>query len=177
MAAEMKDLIEAIKVHSDRVSHMMLFRGRRPRIREIHPSGGEKRTKESLSEATDVNKIMHRWLRHGTSVAHLNPHEAAYGDFSGGLDYKESLDRLNGAKRDFDALPARVRAACGNDPAEFLQIVFDPERREELEGLDIGYSRGGERDPGEAAGARDAADVGDQVVVDEVKKAVPQGGE
>jgi len=132
----------------------MLSWPRSPRARErvTHAEGGPMKTKQSLRDGTDINKIMDRWLKHGTSVAHLNPHAATYGDFSSGLDYSEALNAVKAAEADFAALPARVRAKCGNDPAEFLQIVFDPERRDELEGLDIGHYRKREGDPPRAAG-------------------------
>lgn len=159
---------------------MMRRNAMRDHRRVFHKSGGVSKTKQGLRDGTDINKIMDRWLKHGTSVAHLNPRPSTYGDFSSGLDYAESLNRLKAAEADFAALPARVRAACGNDPAEFLQIVFDPERSEELEGLDLGDREKPRGDSEGVAGPRrPAPDVKEEdvLVVKGEQKAVPQGGE
>ena len=125
------------------VKEIVVTRGIDPRgrMRVTHPVSGELRVKQSLRDGTDINLIMERWLNHGASVVHLNRQVAAYGDFSSGLDYAEAVTAIRSAEAGFASLPARVRAKCRNDPAEFLQIVFDPERRDDLEGLDIGYHR------------------------------------
>ncbi len=149
-----------------------LLSKRRRRVRVTHAEGGELKTKQGLQDGTDINKIMDRWLKHGSSVAHLNPQAATYGDFSSGLDYAEALNAVKAAEADFAALPARVRAACGNSPAEFLQIIFDPEREEEREGLGLGFARSVQGDPPEAAGGDKPPDT---VKVDGREKKVPQG--
>lgn len=107
------------------------------RGRVFHPSGGKQMTKESLTEGTDVNKIMERWHQHGAAVAHLNRGQAMWGDFSSGVDYQGALNSIHEAQRDFAALPSDVRAHVDNDPGKFLELVFDPERREELERLGL----------------------------------------
>ncbi len=147
-----------------------------PKRRVRHPEGGELKTKQSMAESTDINRIMDRWLKHGASVVHLNPQTATYGDFSSGLDYASALNAVKAAEKDFASLPARVRAKCGNDPAEFLQIIFDPEREEDREGLGLGFARKPERDPvGSAGPGGDPAPVKEVVQVKGVEKAVPQG--
>ncbi len=105
--------------------------------RVCHPEGGEKKTKESLAGATDINVLLDRWMKHGEAVVHLNRQAGAYGDFSSGVDYTEALNSINEAQREFGALPADVRAHCENDPAKFLELIFDPERREEVERLGL----------------------------------------
>ncbi len=107
------------------------------RVVVTHPEGGESMTKQSMAAATDVNLIMEKWHKHGAAVAHLNRGQAMWGDFSSGVDYAEALNSIRDAQRDFAALPAKVRAHVDNDPGEFLEMVFDPERREELERLGL----------------------------------------
>lgn len=178
--SEIGDLALAIKSHSDRVmATLRSGREARERVRVCHAAGGPLKTKQGLQDGTDINKILARWMKHGTSVAHWNPQEASYGDFSSGLDYSEALNALKAAEREFATLPARVRAHVGNDPAEFLQLVFDPERRDELEGLDIGYRGKPVRDPaGAPESGGDTTGVEKETVkVEGEPKAVPQGGE
>ncbi len=107
------------------------------RKRVTHPEGGKEMTKQSLVGGTDINLILARWFEHGQAVAHLNRSQAMWGDFSSGVDYQEALNSIKAAQHDFDALPADVRAHVNNDPGEFLEMVFDPERREELERLGL----------------------------------------
>ncbi len=57
--------------------------------------------------------------------------EAVFGDFSNVEDYQTMLDRINEAQRKFDALPARIRHYFGNDPAELIAFLDDPENRDE----------------------------------------------
>lgn len=104
------------------------------RRRVTQPEGGEVKTKQADALRTDVNAIMARWIHHG--VPPEQRQGARYGDFSSGLDYQTSLDQVIAAQRDFEALPAHVRKHCQNDPREFLAMVFDEGRRDEL--LELG---------------------------------------
>ncbi len=145
----------------------------RVRVRVTHPAGGRVMTKQSHAAETDVNAIMARYVAHGTGVAHVNRRSASYGDFSSGLDYASALNQIRSAEADFGRLPAHVRAHVRNDPGEFLNMVFDPERRDELEGLGIVDHRIAEGDPAGVAGP--GGDPAPVVPADE--PVVPQGGE
>lgn len=147
----------------------------RERKRVTHPEGGRVLTKQSMAAETDVNAIMARHVAHGTGVLHVNHAAATYGDFSSGLDYASALNQIMGAQRDFERLPAEVRAHVENDPGKFLAMVFDPERRDELEGLGLVDPREPEGDPEGGAGLGGPAIVETPVVVDGEPKAVPQG--
>ncbi len=105
------------------------------RQRVFHPSGGPSLTKQSEAEGADVNFIVAQWLSGGTPV--VNRMQAQYGDFSSGIDYTAAMNAVRDAERDFMALPAAVRSHVDNDPAEFLRLVHDPERRDELEQLGL----------------------------------------
>ncbi len=105
------------------------------RKRVFHPSGGVSLTKQAEAEAADVNFIVAQWMSGGTPV--VNRVQAHYGDFSSGIDFTAAMNAVRDAERDFMALPAVVRSHVGNDPAEFLRLVHDPERREELEKLGL----------------------------------------
>ncbi len=95
-------------------------------------------TKQSEKDLTDVNLIMDSWVQTGAAVAgHLNPAPGSYGDFSSGIDYHEAMSAVRDAELCFAALPAKVRSHCENDPGKFLEMVYDPDRRDELEALGI----------------------------------------
>ncbi len=111
---------------------------RTPRVQVCHPAGGKMLTKQSEKDSTDVNLIMDSWIHAGAAVAgHLNPAKGSYGDFSSGVGYHEALDAVMDAQKCFSALPAKIRSHVENDPGQFLDLVFDPERRDELERLGI----------------------------------------
>lgn len=93
-------------------------------------------TKQSDALATDVNTIMQRWIAHGTPPGGPAMH-ASYGDFSNVDDYHTSLNKLREAQQSFEALPAAVRKHVQNDPGKFLEMVYDPDRRGELEQLGL----------------------------------------
>ncbi len=146
----------------------------RERVRVFHPSGGPVLTKQSHALETDVNAILARYISHGSGTAHVNRQAPMYGDFSSGLDYASALNQIEGAKADFGRLPAHVRAHVRNDPGEFLNMMFDPERGEERERLGLVDHRGDEGDSSSAAGPG-----GDPAVVVEPVPAAPvvEGGE
>jgi len=105
-------------------------------VRKVrHRSGGRVMTKQADAAAADANVLVRRWLQRGE--LQVTREEARYGDFSSGLTFHESLLRVKAAEEEFAGLPARIRKACENDPAKFLQMVFDPTRRAELEALGL----------------------------------------
>lgn len=98
--------------------------------RVTSPGGGPRRTKQAFGEDSDVNAIMRKYLATGI-LPHVNRAPPRYGDFTGVEDYHEALVKVRTAEQLFSELPAKVRDHCRNDPAEFLDLVFDPARRPE----------------------------------------------
>lgn len=86
----------------------------------------EKRTKDSFKDECDINEIMKRYKRNGQLPA-LVAREPRFGDFSNAMEYQDALNVVLTAQRQFDALPAAVRAECFNNPEVFLEKVQDPE--------------------------------------------------
>ncbi len=118
-------------------------------VRVFHPSGGPILTKQSEKDMTDVNLIMASWIHAGAAVAgHTNPREGSYGDFSSGIDYHTALSAVKAADEAFMALPAATRSHVKNDAGEFLDMVYDPNRREELEKLGLVPAEKRESDSG-----------------------------
>ncbi len=103
--------------------------------RHFHPHQDDGRTKQSEQEGSNINTIMERYLQ--TGVVPGNRSTPTYGDFTAADDYHSALNRINAAEADFMALPSKVRDHVDNDPQKFLEMVYDPDRRGELEELGL----------------------------------------
>lgn len=101
------------------------------RRKVAHPEGGPLMTKQSMAAETDINQIMKRWIAHGVPPLSGN-RVGTYGDFSRAPDFQTALNMVREAEEQFDQLPAHIRKHCRNDPAEFLAMVYDPDRQAEL---------------------------------------------
>jgi len=102
-----------------------------PRKRVTVAEGGSHRVKQSQGNEQNVNTIMGRWIGQGIPPR-MGPRQAMYGDFASAPDFHTAQNLVIEAREQFMDLPAKVRKACKNDPGEFLEMVQDPERREEL---------------------------------------------
>lgn len=93
---------------------------------------GVARTKQSMRDECDINGIVSR-ARMGGAIAHVARGVPTYMDVSEVTDYKSALDMLRKTDEFFQALPAKVRRAFNNDPAEFLDGMDTVEGRAKLE--------------------------------------------
>ncbi len=105
----------------------------KPRRRVQHKGGGLSKTRQADALNTDINTIMKKYVAHG--ILPRPPGTARYGDFSSGLDFKTAMDAVTAAQSNFMELPSHIRSHCRNDAGEFLDMVFDPARKAELEEL------------------------------------------
>lgn len=105
------------------------------RRRVVPELGDESLTKQSMAQESDINQIVARHIAHGVPL--FVDGRATYGDFSSFLDYHGSLNAVLRAQEEFNALPAAVREHVGNDPGKFLDLVYDPARRDELVALGL----------------------------------------
>lgn len=96
----------------------------------VAPGGGEQRTVQATREETDVNAIVRRFVASGVSPR-VPAGAPWFGDFANVDDYLSARLALNEAEEAFSRLPSKVRSAVGNDPAELIRVVTDPERRAE----------------------------------------------
>lgn len=115
-----------------------MFYSRTRRSRETHQTSchAPSRTKDSFRQSTDVNWIMDRFEKTGL-VTHLNRAQARFGDFSEVEDYFGAVRQIQDVQELFASLPAKVRDACNNDPAEYLDLVLNPENRAEAISLGL----------------------------------------
>jgi len=103
----------------------------RERERVVTEVGEKSLTKQSEADACDINAIMRRYQSTGV-LDHQAGQAARYGDFSNVEDYLASLNKVREAQQRFDDLPSKIRDHVENEPGKFLELVFDPERKEEM---------------------------------------------
>ena len=74
------------------------------------------------SVVTNINDIVSRYQKTGilTSLARSVPE---YGDFSAAEDLHTAMNLVLDAEETFGLLPSAVRAAAGNDPITFLNML------------------------------------------------------
>lgn len=93
------------------------------------------RTKQSMRDECDINKILARYQKTGV-VQHVAKHQGEYG-FATSADFHESMEVVLKAQTMFDELPAKVRLKFHNSPAEFLEFVQDSKNLEEMRKLGL----------------------------------------
>lgn len=95
-------------------------------------------TKQEFVRECDINNVIKQYQTHGM-VNHINAKAAqgAYQDLPDSVDFQESLHTIMVAEQAFMTLPAKVRDRFGQDPAEFLAFLADPENTEEARKLGI----------------------------------------
>lgn len=106
-----------------------------PNGRVYSESGVRSMTKQSDALMSDVNGIVARHVAHKLPLP--EGQRFSYGNFSDIGSFHECHERVRQAEIEFSKLPASVRKHCHNDPGEFIQMVFDPSRRPELEKLGL----------------------------------------
>lgn len=94
------------------------------------------RAHQSFKNDCDINAIMAKYHKTGM-LTHLNSKTPLYEDVSNVTDYSDAINTVLKAEQLFSELPATVRKAFGNDPAEFVSAFQDSERFEELEKLGL----------------------------------------
>lgn len=97
---------------------------------------GDTMTQQNFKDECDINTIMSKYRENGV-LEHVTRFRGQYGELPDEVDYHNSANLVLEAEEMFAALPAKVRNHCDNDPAKFLQMVHDPERRDELEQLGL----------------------------------------
>lgn len=95
-------------------------------------------TKQEFVRETDINNVIKSYSQTGM-VNHINAKAAqgAYQDLPDAFDFQESLHIIKQAEEAFMTLPAKVRDRFGQDPAEFLAFLNNPENADEARKLGI----------------------------------------
>lgn len=93
---------------------------------------GEGRTRQSMRDEVDINKIVGRFMKTG-QLSHLERRSAIFADVSEIGDYRECLERVKSVQDAFfKEVPAKVRERFGHDPARFLEFISDPRNADEM---------------------------------------------
>lgn len=85
---------------------------------------------QSMKEEADINTIVRRFGV--TGELPYTDRLPAYGDFQGIFDYQTAQNAILRAQASFNALPADVREAFRNDPAEFVEFATNPDNLPDL---------------------------------------------
>jgi phage internal scaffolding protein len=96
----------------------------------------ETKTKQSDAFDSDINNIVKRFTPTEQAIAFAT-RPGEYLDLSGAPDFHRALLIIDQANEDFAALPAEVRTAFNNDPAQLIDAIYDPKRVDELTKLGI----------------------------------------
>lgn len=91
-------------------------------------------TEQSHKQEVDINNIIRRHANGMDLVsrtARLKSQEFRFDDVTGN-DFQEAMFKINKAQDSFDRLPSQVRKKFGNNAAEFLDYVQNPENADEL---------------------------------------------
>lgn len=98
--------------------------------------GTEMVTKQSHKDECDIHKILNQYKKTGI-ISHITSHQGLYLDLPDNIDYQAAIALVRDADDAFASLPSSVRDKYNNDPERFLQAVFDPSQRSELEALGV----------------------------------------
>lgn len=95
-------------------------------------------TKQEFVRECDINNVIKQYKTHGM-LNHINAKAAqgAYTDLPDSVDFQESLHIIMVAENAFMTLPAKVRDRFGQDPAEFLAFLNNPDNADEARKLGI----------------------------------------
>lgn len=101
-----------------------------PRVRVTLVCEGKGRTKQSMKDECDINRVMKRFAATGV-LPTASGKRPMYADVTG-VDFQKMMDVMSSAQAAFDALPSGVRKRFSNDPGEFVDFASDPDNAEEL---------------------------------------------
>lgn len=97
-------------------------------------------THQSFLEECDINRIVRQVDVSGLAADPGRP-APRYFDASSVLPFQDALNQVIAAQDAFDALPAKVRARFGNDPAQFVDFLQDPDNVDEAVKLGLAEPR------------------------------------
>ena len=94
-------------------------------------TSGESHVKQAAKAECDINTIMAKYEKSGL-VTHTARYSGNYGNFIGAPEYHEAMNAVVQADAMFMTLPSSIRKRFGNDPADFLAFVQNPDNAGEL---------------------------------------------
>ena len=143
---------------------------RRGYVVGVDCSGDKPLTVQSDKDACDINKIMARYQKTGELPPGLQ--NGNYGDFSEVGEYHDALVRIEQARAQFMALPAKVRERFGHNPARMLAFVADKANLEEAYSLGMLSEEYTKARLAKEAADKAAVAEGERVFAEKISKAV-----
>ena len=100
------------------------------------------RVKQSFVPECDINTILKQYSATG-QLKHISAKAAqgAYQDLPDDLDFQSAQNIVKEGETAFASLPAKVRDRFGNDPANFLQFMSNPENSQEAVKLGLATAK------------------------------------
>jgi len=139
-----------------------------PQVPGIDFSQETSLTKQSFTDECDINKIVARITRDGYDPSQYGVPQ--YADVSNAPSFHEAMEIVTKGQQAFAQLPSIIRARFGNDPAQYLDFVANPENLPEMLKLGMatespaGGSDGSSIKPAETpAGGSDAPSKGEKI--------------
>lgn len=99
-----------------------------PKRRDVVVVCTEPGAKQSHKDECDINKILDQFKRTGM-INFVNNNSAMYADVSD-VDFQGAMNDVARVRQMFEQLPAHVRARLGHDPANFVEVLGDPEQED-----------------------------------------------
>ena len=94
-------------------------------------------TEQSHKRSCDINILVSRYQQTGVLGDPSQYLDLHFGDFTEIGDYQEQQLAIAKARQSFEGLPSNVRDAFANNPAKFIDALFDPSQRKKLEVLGL----------------------------------------
>lgn len=117
-----------------------MFRSRySERLRVITPVGKISRAKQSFAAECDINNILKKYVK--TGLLPIVAKSPSFDDFSDVVDYQSAMNVVLSAQGAFAELPSKVRARFGNDPANFMSFMANPDNADEAISLGLATRR------------------------------------
>lgn len=101
-------------------------------------TGSDTYVQQSFKDECDINNILAQYKQTGM-ISHIsaNASQGQYLDLPSDVDLQTSFEIVRQAETAFASLPAKVRDAFSNDPANFLAAFHNPNMAEELRSLGL----------------------------------------
>ena len=91
---------------------------------------GNSLTKQSFKNDSNINNIVNRFLKTGSTGLASTPRKPVFGDFTS-VDFMEMRNQIADVDQAFASLPARVRSRFAGDPYQVIRFLDDPNNKAE----------------------------------------------
>ena len=97
------------------------------------------KTEQCHKKDCDIRVIMRKAERQGV-LEHVNRYKGQYMDLPDVPSFHEAMNIIATADQMFETVPSHIRKKFGNDPAEYLKFMQNPENRDAIEALGLDAS-------------------------------------